>query len=99
MSQSQALTALFPALAPLRWTSLDGMYTDGAAVKQGEATVLGAAVYNARLDRTFLVNPAGEGSTNTITRAKLGAVDQALCHAPQRDLFVFSDSACYATVP
>jgi ribonuclease HI len=94
VSREGELTACFPASAPLRWTSLDGMYTDGAAVKQGEATILGAAVYNARLHRTFLVDPRGHGSTNTITRAELGAVDQALCHAPPSDVFIFSDSAC-----
>ena len=92
-SRLAELTSRFPATAPLRWTSLDGFYTDGAAVKAGEATVLGAAVYNARLDTTFLVDPRGSGSTNTITRAELGAIDQALCHAPPSDVFVFSDSA------
>ena len=88
------LRLLFPAAAPLRWASLDGLYTDGAAVKKGGATSLGAAVYNARLDRTFLVDPCGVGATNTITRAELGAIDQALYHAPPSDVFVFTDSAC-----
>ena len=71
------------------------MYTDGAAVTDaGAGTVLGAAVYDARADMTYLVDPCGHGSTNTITRAELGAIDQALAHAPVADVFVCTDSAC-----
>jgi ribonuclease HI len=95
-SAAADLAASFPAAAPLRWAGVMAMYTDGAAVKTaGGGTTLGAAVYDARADRTYLVDPCGRGSTNTITRAELGAIDQALAHAPVADtVLVCTDSAC-----
>ena len=44
--------------------------------------LMAAGLLEVRADRTYLVDPSGRGSTNTVTRAELGAIDQALAHAP-----------------
>lgn len=81
----------FPALHPARMDpcgaaeDADGLhlYTDGSCIKD-EATgcsALGAAVYDARAHRTWTVDPAGVDATNTITRAELSAIRQALIYS------------------
>ena len=91
-----ALALLFPQTSPLRWAWQHAVYTDGSCVPDphGGPNRLGAAFYDGPDGATYLVDPAGQGSTNTITRAELGAIDQALAHAGLRPgpLTIFSDS-------
>ena len=86
----------FPQASPLRWAWRNAVYTDGSCVPDpiGGPNALGAAFYDGPSGTTYLVDPAGQGGTNTITRAELGAIDQALAHAGLRPgpLTIFSDS-------
>jgi hypothetical protein len=72
------------------------MNTDGSCVPDpnGGPNALGAAFYDGPSGTTNLGDPAGQGGTNTITRAELGAIDQALAHAGPRPgtLTLFTDS-------
>ena len=58
----------------------DGLYTDGSCKKDKDTGVnmLGAAVYDARAKSFQRVQPNGLDATNTITRAELSAIHQAL---------------------
>ena len=60
---------------------------------RGGGNTLGAAFFDACHDRTYLVDPAGTRSTNTVTRAELGAISCAITHAVDRPtLTLFTDS-------
>jgi ribonuclease HI len=86
----------FPQASPLRWAWRNAVYTDGSCVPDpnGGPSALGAAFYDGPSGTIYLDDPAGQGGTNTITRAELGAIDQALAHAGPRTgtLTLFTDS-------
>jgi ribonuclease HI len=78
--------ANFPATIPTRLNPLAGIYTDGSCIKDGETggNKLGAAVYDARNAWSLHIDPAGRDATNTITRAELSAIHQALIHVDRQ---------------
>eukprot|EP00983_Pelagomonas_calceolata_P011151 359138-Pelagomonas_calceolata.AAC.1 len=61
------------------WKS--GAYTDGSCQVQDGKTVMGAGVYHSMSDSKNLVEPNGTGITNTIGRAELAAIADALTHS------------------
>ena len=84
----------WPPTLPLRWDWRDAVYTDGACVTGAHGNVLGAAFYHGPTDALFTVDPCGLGATNTIMRAELGAIQQALAQSlPAREhLHLWTDS-------
>jgi ribonuclease HI/exonuclease III len=104
----ERLVRLFPAKFPLAQDPRCAIYTDGSCIKatKGPNTCTAAAYIpdptatrssqgtNAHI---ILVNPNGQGPTNTINRAELCGVAAALDHAqkhPTPTLTIFTDSLC-----
>jgi ribonuclease HI len=76
-----SLAAAYPCLHPVKHAWAAALYTDGACISQDAGPQkLGAALYDALQNATYLVDPCGEGATNTITRAELSAIAGALQH-------------------
>jgi len=72
----------------------DGVYTDGSCIKIEGQQRVGAAVYFTKNRITLLINPNGKSYTNTITRAEISAIHQAItytldCNEP---LHIYTDS-------
>jgi ribonuclease HI len=79
---------LFPATEPLMHDMTSFVYTDGSCIKNTEeGQTIGAAVVklhaHSRTHEELLVDPAGQGLTNTINRAELSAIQAALMHIPR----------------
>ena len=73
-------------------------YTDGSCLKEGGGgQSIGAAVYFPQTKETIRINPRGQGPTNTINRAELSAIHQAVISdigAAAPVLHLYTDSAC-----
>ena len=97
---SEQLTQRLLCLRPL--CAEEGVlsaFTDGSCIKHKDGKQsIGAAVHFVQPDGsadTMLVNPNGEGYTNTINRAELSAIHQALHAADTGDsLHLYTDSLC-----
>jgi len=85
---------IWDTAVPLRWNWRDALYTDGACLAGTHGNILGAAFFVGHTDVTYTVNPCGQGSTNTIMRAELGAIEKALHHACSmlHDVHLWTDS-------
>ena len=72
------------------------VYTDGSRVKVGvDGSICGAGVYIHQTQQSYTVDPAGQGETNTINRAELGAEAGALEVIPDtQPATIFTDSLC-----
>ena len=81
-------------MLPLCWDWREAIYTDGACVSGDHGNLLGAAFYDGYTDSLFTVDPCGLGATNTIMRAELGALEQALANSRdvKEHLHVWTDS-------
>jgi ribonuclease HI len=85
---------VFKATQPLALNPLTGCYTDGSCLK-GKPNRIGAGIYVAEEERVLYVQPHGKGPTNTINRAELSAIHQALnYHSPQKNICIYTDSLC-----
>ena len=73
-----------------------GVYTDGSCIKIEGQQRVGAAVYFTKSRITLLINPNGKNYTNTITRAEISAIHQAIAHTLDCDepLHIYTDSLC-----
>ena len=82
-------------VAPLLYDWQHGLYTDGSCKTLPGGNVLGAAYYDGHSGRTCTVQPNGLGATNTILRAELSAISQALKEPPATStLRLWTDSQC-----
>jgi hypothetical protein len=72
------------------------VYTDGSRIKVGtDGSACGAGIYIQQTQQSYTVDPAGQGETNTINRAELGAEAAALQIIPDtRPATIFTDSLC-----
>jgi ribonuclease HI len=72
------------------------MYTDGSVSKSEEGTKCGAGAYHPASNTQIRIDPAGEGSTQTINRAELAGLEGALTHPDLQLplLHILMDSAC-----
>ena len=91
-----------PKPAPLAQSDTLEIYTDGSCIKgqPGYPNQVGAAfvIKEGNNSVTFLVNPRGQGATNTINRAELSAIHMALVkileQAQGKDITIYTDSRC-----
>ena len=91
---SQSFTCSHSLCAPT-----DGVYTDGSCIKnKGGGQSVGAAVYITKNKVTLKINPNGVAYTNTINRAELSAIHQALTQPdvaePGEAIYIYTDSLC-----
>lgn len=93
------LEAEFPTTFALKHDWQSFVYTDGSCIpastgNEARGNMLGAAFYDGPSGKTIMVEPQGCGSTNTITRAELSALDAAIdhcCLTPNK-LHILTDS-------
>ena len=91
---SQSFTCNHSLCAPT-----DGVYTDGSCIKNKDGgQSVGAAVYITKNKVTLKINPNGVAYTNTINRAELSAIHQALTQPdvaePGEAIYIYTDSLC-----
>ncbi len=88
----------FPCLHSL-CAPAGGVYTDGSCIKNAAGgQSVGAGIYATKNHFTLMVNPAGKAYTNTINRAELSAIHQALMHpsvaSAEETIHLYTDSLC-----
>jgi ribonuclease HI len=72
----------------------NGYFPDGSVIPDEDCHLVGAAVYSAREERAYLIQPNGQGPTNTINRAEGSAIFHVLNDIcpPDEDALIFTDS-------
>jgi hypothetical protein len=72
----------------------NGYFPDGSVISDEDCHLVGAAVYNAHEERAYLIQPNGQGPTNTINRAEWSAIFHVLndIWPPDEDGLIFIDS-------
>jgi hypothetical protein len=83
-----------PTMPTLRYDPKKYTYIDGSCISSKGDKLLGAAYYHAPTQLHTHVNPNGAGPTNTINKAELVAIHQALKTATptHEDLHILTDS-------